>query len=320
MIEIIQIIELVLPLLLMAALGFVAGLFMKFPADAAHVLTRYIVYLAGPASLITAIADSNWGELLNWKLLLATLITYSVVFIGVILVHRLALRRNLGESSFAGFSIAKFNLLIIGLPVILAIVGSKGIPAFVINAFVSYLLLTPVTLFLHGISESNSEGTQGPTKAMAKGLIEAFTNPLIIGSLLGLLLLLLGVAIPTIVDKPLKTIGHSIIPVGMIAVGMSVCTANPREWGLEVWLMSLLKMLVVPAIAIGFALLFQLDKVNAVSLVLLFSVPSAVVTYALARECCSYSKQSGQILVLTTIMGALCIPLTAYVCVLIWGI
>ena len=320
MIEIIQIIELVLPLLLMAAIGLFAGLFFKFPANAVHVLTRYVVYVAGPASLIVAIADSKWQNLLNLKLFLATLITYSVVYIGVILVHRLGLRRNLGESAFAGFSIAKFNLLIIGLPVILALVGSEGIPAFVINAFLSYLVLTPVTLFLHGISDSNSDDEKTPAKAMIKGLTEAFTNPLIIGSLLGLLLLLLGVKLPEILDKPLKTIGISIVPVGMIAVGMSICTAKPREWGLEVWVMSILKMLVVPAIAIGFALLFQLDNTNAVSLVLLFCVPSAVVTYALARECDSYIKQTGEIMVLTTIMGAISIPLTAYICLLIWGI
>ena len=320
MIDVIQIMELVLPLLLMAAFGLLSGWFFKFPPDAVHVLTRYVVYVAGPASLIVAIADSKWQNLLNLKLFLATLITYSVVYIGVILVHRLGLRRNLGESAFAGFSIAKFNLLIIGLPVILALVGSEGIPAFVINAFLSYLVLTPVTLFLHGISDSNSDDEKTPAKAMIKGLTEAFTNPLIIGSLLGLLLLLLGVKLPEILDKPLKTIGISIVPVGMIAVGMSICTAKPREWGLEVWVMSILKMLVVPAIAIGFALLFQLDNTNAVSLVLLFCVPSAVVTYALARECNSYATQSGEILVLTTIMGALFIPLTAYFCMLIWGI
>jgi len=320
MIDVKQIMELVLPLLLMAAFGLFVGWFFKFPTNTVHVLTRYVVYVAGPASLIVAIADSDWHNFLNLKLFLATLIIYCVVFIGVILVHRLGLRRNLGESAFAGFSIAKFNLFIIGLPVILTIVGSEGTPALVINAFLSYLLLTPVTLFLHGISDSNSENTRSPVKAMIRGLTEAFTNPLIIGSLLGLLLLLLGVKLPGILDEPLKTIGSSIVPVGMIAVGMSVCTAKPREWGLEVWVMSLTKMLVVPAIAIGFALLFQLDNANAVSLVLLFCVPSAVVTYSLALECDSYTKQTGEILVLTTMMGALFIPLTAYICLLIWGI
>jgi predicted permease len=106
-----------------------------------------------------------------------------VVFAGVILVHRLFLGRPLGESAFAGFSVAKFNLIIIGLPVILSIIGSKGIPALVINAFVSYLLLTPLTLFLHGIS--SGKANDGASAAL-KGLKEAFTNPLIIGSFLGL--------------------------------------------------------------------------------------------------------------------------------------
>jgi predicted permease len=320
MINAFHIIELIIPIFFMAAIGVVTGWFFKFPADTVQVLTRYVVYVAGPASLITAIADSNLEYLLNPRLLLTTICTYSVVYVGIILFHMLVLRRNLADSAFAGFSIAKFNLLIIGLPLILSIVGSKGISAFVINAFVSYLLLTPITLFLHGLSSGDSEQKQSPSKLMLKAMAKAITNPLIIGAILGLVLLLLDAKIPVYLNTPLNTIGSSIIPVGLIAVGMFISNVKLRKWDLEVWLMSLTKMLVVPAITIGLALLFQLDKDNAVALVLLFSVPSAVVTYALARECGSYSEQSGEIVALTTITSAIFIPLTAYVCLLIWGL
>ena len=84
--------------------------------------------------------------------------------------------------------------------------------------------------------------------------------------------------------------------------------------------MSITKVLVVPVIAAGLALLLDLDPDSAVSLVLLFSVPSAVVAYALAQEVNAYARESGEIIVLTTILGAIGIPLTAYACQLTWGI
>ena len=45
------------------------------------------------------------------------------------------------------------------------------------------------------------------------------------------------------------------------------------------------------------ALLLDLDPDSAVSLVLLFCTPSAVVAYALAREVNAYARESGEIVV-----------------------
>lgn len=307
------------PILLMAGLGWVARLFFRFPENAELVLTRYVVYLSAPASLIVAVAESKLQDLLNPKLVFATILAYALAFLGVLLVHRLILRRSLGDSAFAGFAVAKFNLIIIGLPVVFSVAGAKATPSLVINGFVSYLLLTPLVLFLHGISGEDTDGAS-PARVALNGVKETITNPLIIGSLLGLLLLLLGVKIPAILNAPLEMIGKSVVPVGLIAVGLSIREIKPGEWGLEIWLMSLTKVLLVPVMAGGLALLLDLDPDSAVSLVLLFCVPSAVVAYALARELDAYSRESGEIVVLTTIMGALGIPLTAYACQVIWGI
>jgi malonate transporter len=308
------------PILLMAVLGWVGRLFFQFPENSELVLTRYVVYLSAPASLIVAVAESKLQDLLNPKLVLATILAYALTFLGALLVHRLVLRRSLGDSALAGFAVAKFNLIIIGFPVVLSVVGAKSTPSLVINGFISYLLLTPVVLFLHGISGDKDADGAGPARAALKGVKETITNPLIIGSLLGLLLLLLGVKIPAILDPPLKMMGKSVVPVGLIAVGLSIHEIKPAEWGLEIWLMSLSKVLVVPMIAGGLALLLDLDPDSAVSLVLLFCVPSAVVAFALAQELDAYARESGEIVVLTTILGAIGIPLTAYACQLIWGI
>jgi malonate transporter len=311
---------LTLPIVLTAGLGWVARHLFRFPEDSELVLTRYVVYLSAPASLIVAVAESKLQDLLNLKLTLATISAYALAFVGVLVVHRVALRRSLGDSAFAGFVVAKFNLIIIGLPLVFSVAGARGTPALVINAFVSYLVLTPLALFLHGVSGGKGAGRAGPARAALNGLKETMTNPLIIGSLLGLVVLLLGAKIPAVLDVPLNMIGKSVVPVGLIAVGLSIREIKPAEWGLEIWLMSLTKALVVPVVAVGLALLLDLDPDSAVSLVLLFCTPSAVVAYALAREVDAYARQSGEIVVLTTILGAIGIPLTVYVCQVVWGI
>jgi malonate transporter len=312
--------QITIPIILTAGLGWVAGRLFRFPENAETALTRYVVYLAAPAALLVAVAESNLEELLNAKLVLATIIAYALAFGGVLLVHRLALRRSLGDSAFAGFAVAKFNLIIIGFPLVFSVAGAKGTPALVINAFISYLALTPLALFLHGMSGDKGAERAGLARAALNGVKETITNPLIIGSLLGLLVLVLGAKVPTILDAPLRMIGKSVVPVGLVAVGLSIREIKPENWGLEIWLMSITKVLVVPAVTVGLALLLDLGPDSAVSLVLLFCAPSAVVAYALAREVDAYAQESGEIVVLTTILAAIGIPLTAYACQLIWGV
>lgn len=312
--------EITFPIVLIAVIGWLARLYMKFPENAELVLTRYVVYLAAPASLILSIADSKLEEILQPRLFLATILAYAVAFVGIVLIHRYLLRRSLGDSAFAGFTVAKFNLIIIGLPLVISAVGTQGTPALVINGFVSYLFLTPFVLFLHGISGDGSENAASPVEAILHGAKETITNPLIIASLVGLALLLLGISVPHLLQSPLDSIGKSVVPAGLIAVGLSIRQIKPANWGLEIWLMSMAKVLVVPVVAICIALLIDLDPHSATSLVLLFSVPTAVVAYALSQEVKAYAHESGEIVVLTTILGAITIPLTLLLCKLIWGV
>lgn len=315
-----EIVGVVLPLLGTAGLGWIAGRLFGFPADAESVLSRYVLWLAGPAALFLAIMDSKLSSLLDARLLLASFLTYLIVFSGLLTIHGVALDRKLGESAFAAFSVAKFNLVMIGLPVVFSIVGTQAAPAVVINAFLGYFLLTSVTLLLYGLSNPSRSENLGGAAVFLQAFGKAFTNPLILGSLFGLLLLVLGVELPPAVRKPVSALGSSVVPVGLIAVGMSVRNVRPKDWTGEVWLMALAKVLVVPAIALGFAFLLGLRPASATSMVLLFGGPSAVVAYVLAKDFGAYEREASKIVVLTTLLAAITIPLVALACRMIWSL
>ncbi|MTH95799.1 AEC family transporter [Roseibium sp. RKSG952] len=309
--------EVTFPILLIAAIGYLARLFFRFPDNADLVLTRYIVYLAAPASLFLAVADSKISDLLNGPLIVATILGYAIVFGAIMLIHNRALNRPMSDSVFAGFTIAKFNLIIVGLPLILAVVGARGTPSLVINGFVSYLLLTPITLFLHGLSSRSSESVSA-AKATLHVLLDTIKNPLILGPLFGLVFLLLGVKVPHVFHEPLDMLGKSIVPVGLVAVGLSIREISPSAWSLEVWLMVLAKAVAAPLIVLGLVLALRLDASSSVSLVLLFSTPTSAVAFALSKELDAYSKETGQIVVLGTILATVTIPATIYLCQIVW--
>jgi malonate transporter len=310
--------SIVVPLLVMAAVGVVAGKWFGFAKGSDSIFAKYVVFVSGPAALILELSKTDWRELANGRMIGAAAITYSLTYLLPLLVHRYALKRSLGESAFAAFTLAQFNLIIIGLPITLAVFGSKGIPAFAILAIIGFLTVVPLTTFLHGISEPTSG--HSIATCLWRGARETITNPLVIGMAIGVVIALTGWTIPAMLHAPLTTLGASVVPIGMLAIGLSVSTGEKEAWTREIWLMSAAKMVLVPALAIGVAWCFRLDAIDAAMLVLLFAIPSAVVTYALAKQFNTYAKQTGAIVVLSTIMAAIGLPAWIWVTKCLYGI
>jgi predicted permease len=79
-------------------------------------------------------------------------------------------------------------------------------------------------------------------------------------------------------------------------------------------------MVVVPALALGAAVLFRLPPAAATALVVLFSCPPALHSYILASEYGTYEQESDGIILLSILISVLSIPAFIYACQMIWVI
>ena len=108
------------------------------------------------------------------------------------------------------------------------------------------LVLQPLALALLDHATSDRRFSVG--RAMARPL----TNPLTVGSLLGLLLALTGFPLPAVVRDPLELVGGMAVPSMLIAYGISL-RLGPRPGhgtsAAEVGLISVLKLVVQPLTA-----------------------------------------------------------------------
>jgi malonate transporter and related proteins len=161
-----------------------------------------------------------------------------------VLAARLVWRRALPETVVGSLSAAYVNAGNLGLPIAAYVLGDAALVA--PTLLLQLLVLQPLALALLDHATSDRRFSVG--RAMARPL----TNPLTVGSLLGLLLSLTGFPLPAVVRDPLELVGGMAVPSMLIAYGISLRLGPRPGRGTsagEVGLISVLKLVVQPLTA-----------------------------------------------------------------------
>ena len=207
------------------------------------VLSRLSFFVASPALMVTVLGDADVTSVLS-KNLVATLAGVLVPVVVYVLAARLVWRRELPETVVGSLSAAYVNAGNLGLPIAAYVLGDAALVA--PTLLLQLLVLQPLALAL--LDHATSERRFSVARAMARPL----TNPLTVGSILGLLLSLTGFPLPAVVRDPLELVGGMAVPSMLIAYGISL-RLGPRPGhgtsATEVGLISVLKLVVQPLTA-----------------------------------------------------------------------
>jgi len=141
------------------------------------------------------------------------------------------------------------------------------------------LVITPVVLAV--MDTVTNRGS-----SLGRAIVRPLTNPLLIGSALGVLVAVTGLEIPPPVLEPFLLVGGAAVPVVLLSFGMSLSGTRPlqaREGRPDVVLATVLKLGVMPVTAwlLG-DFVFDLGRDELFVAVVLAGLPSAqnVFTYA----------------------------------------
>ena len=125
-------------------------------------------------------------------------------------------------------------------------------------------------------------------------------NPLIIGSLIGVIFNLLSVELPLVLISYLKILGGAASPLSLLAVGAGLSFVMNAKKANAIVISSLLKLLVLPVITIGLINFFKLSGDSA-NIALLYScLPCAGNSYILARQMGGDADAMASIITFTT--------------------
>ncbi|MFC0004020.1 AEC family transporter [Micromonospora siamensis] len=261
------------PIWVLTGLGWLTGRRGLLGAEAERVLGGFVLHLAMPAALFTALSRSRLSfhpGALGAFAVGATL----TMALGFLLCAG-PLRRGPGEATIGAMAAGYVNSANLGIPVALHVLGDVTFLTEVL--LFQVLVVTPVILVLLD---------RAAGQALRPGRLASMPlrNPVIAGLALGALSSALRWSPPQWLAGPLDLLGAAAVPTALVALGLSLTTAGPRSAaaGGEVAALCGLKLLVQPALAglAGWAV--GLDRTALLAVVVCAALPTAQNTWVYA--------------------------------------
>jgi predicted permease len=246
--------------------------------DSAQVtLSRLAFYVASPALLLTVMQRTPLDAVVS-----ANLATGLLSFSAVVAVY-LAIARlrwpggTLGSRLVGSLSAAYVNAGNLGIPIALYVLGDVAWVA--PTLLMQLLIITPVAMALF------DSDARGERPGLLRSVRRMFSNPITLGAIAGLLIAVFDLHLPTVLAAPIGLLGDMAVPAMLVAFGISLrrgprpVTGHTAE---HVWSIVALKVLLMPAVALGVGLALGLRGQELFAAVVVAALPTAqnIFTYA----------------------------------------
>ncbi len=282
----ITVLEIVAPVFLLAAIGF---LWVKSGAEyRIRFVTQLSMTLGVPCLIFTALMQTDLDPGALTALTLASVAAYAVVSVMTALLVRL-LRLN-ARTYTAPLIFGNTGNL--GLPLALFAFGDVGL-SYAVVVFAVMAVLS----FTFGVWLVAGGGSP----------IKVIKEPMVAATLLGALFLWQGWETPRFLTNTLELIGQIAIPLMLITLGVAVARLNVGGMGRAV-LLSIVKLAICVGAAWIVGLQFDLDPVGFAVLVLQVATPVAVTSYLLAEKYGADADAVAGLVVASTLLSVLALP------------
>lgn len=190
------------------------------------------------------------------------------------------------------------NYVIMGIPVATALLGADQLGT------VSILIAVVVPLF-NMLSVVVLEVFRGQKPKPLHILGQIAKNPLVIGSVLGILTLAAGIRLPHILEQTIQNISAIASPLQLFLLGAFFQFSGLKTYRRELVTVSAAKLIVSPGLFLGLGALLGFRGVAFVSLIGIFASPTAVNSFTMAQQMGGDAELAGDIVVITSAMSIL---------------
>ncbi|PYF99535.1 hypothetical protein SAMN05216184_10647 [Georgenia satyanarayanai] len=241
-------------------------------------LVRLAFWVASPALLLTVVADADVRAVFSANLV-ATGGAVAGALVLYLALSRVVARRPAPETVVGALCSMYVNAGNLGLPVAAYVLGDAALVAPVI--LLQLVLLQPLAL---AVLDRTTVGGGTGVRTLA---LRTVRNPLMLGALLGLVLALTGLQLPSVVRAPVDLLGGMAVPAMLLAYGVSL-RLGPRPGAgspaRELVLVVGLKLLVQPALAYLIGLAVGLQDTALYAVAVLAALPTAQNVFVLASR------------------------------------
>jgi len=282
-----EILNIIAPVFIVAGIGFL--LEFRGVGFQSETLSRLAMLIGTPCLVFSSLTNT---PLPDDSLISIIAIAIAAVIVGgalataILLIFRQSLRTFLS-------SLALPNAGNAGLPLVFFAFSEPGLTIgaafFFMIALVQYTVVPAIVT-----------GDPGFRKLLREPLIWSVTAVLLFRAT--------DVAVPTVVANTTALLGGLMIPVMLILLGGALARLKVRDFGTSVLLAG---VRLVVGVATGFimVILFQLDGIEAGAIFLLCAMPSALVTFVIAKHYDRSPERVAGVVVGSTVLNFACLPI-----------
>ncbi|MEG2295790.1 MAG: AEC family transporter [Oscillospiraceae bacterium] len=288
--------NIILPLFLSIGLGYYIKKINLIDDHAIEIINKLTFTIFLPLVLFYNIYTSDIGESFDFNLLLFALITVTLIFIlALVLIPKLEKDHTLcGVMAQAMF---RSNFIIFGIPIASALGGAAavGTTTILIAVIVPYFNILAVVCF-EVFRKGKVDG-----KKIIKGII---TNPLIIASFFGFLLLFLKIQLPFAIEKTILDLSKIATPLALVTLGSSFCFSAAKQYTKQIKITIFASLFLSPIIFITLAILLGFRDSSLIALIPMYAAPPAVSSFTMAKQLGGNQELAGILIVIGTLISA----------------
>lgn len=224
-----------------------------------------------------------------WLVLAITLLSFLLLCIFVpIFIKDPERRGTFIQGCFRG------NGMLFALPILTSLCGEENIGL----ATVCLTVIVPCYNVLSVVLLKVSTGGKVNPGTLIADILK---NPLIIGAIIGLIVLVSGLHIPAVVQQPISTLSSVVSPMALILLGAGLKFSNLKRDLNHVFAVSFIRLILYPLFSTVLAYFLGCSGVPLLNIFVFNSVPTAVGSYTMAKEMGSDGDFAGEVVAISTI-------------------
>jgi hypothetical protein len=294
------------PVLLVLALGFVAGKHHSFDADQTKGLSHLALTFALPAALFLSMAHFERSTLLEQApVALVMLAGYSGLYLLLYWALRAAKRSPL-EAALLGYTFTSSSVPVYGLTILTPLYGHETGSAVVgLVALITNLAQVSIAVFLL----ESSVPQQGKQTSIVQSIGRSAINPLVWAPVLGGILAVLGLQLSPYVAATLEPLAAAASGVAIFASGL-VLAAHRLKFSPLVLLGSLVVLALQPAVFFLAMKIGGLSGLMPSATMVASAFPNATIAILFSQQYKTAEPEIASVMLITTIGMIVAIPLT----------
>lgn len=296
----------IVPIVVVMLAGFISGKKGIFNGDDSKKFNKVVLDYALPAALFVSIVQADREMLArDLKLSIVSLIVIMVCFMAVYFIYRYCFKKNTGaDAAISALISGSPTIGFLGFAVLEPIFGTNPSVALVVAivGIVVNAVGIPVGLSLLNASLDGTQAAAAGKKESAwKPVIHALEQPVAWAPILAVILVLLGLKWPDWASPSFDLIAKANASMAVFSAGITLSSVKiVINW--QALLGSILKLIVMPALALIVGLLWHMDPLNIKMLVVACALPPAFSGIIIADEYNTYVATGTSSLTLSVIL------------------